>query len=149
MNRLHTAGCMVLVAAFSLAGCGPDLSNLPPTVPAEGVVTLDGTLVEGATVTFVSESTNYHATAITDAQGKFSLNAFTEKKGAVAGKYKVEVNKTVLKGNTAETSGDGDGAVVNVSFGLPQKYASIGTSGLIGEVPEKGTKELKFDLKSK
>ncbi len=149
MNRRYTVGWLVLFAAFSLVGCGPDLSHLPPTVPAEGVVTLDGTPVEGATVTFVSETTNYHATAITDAQGKFALNAFPEKKGAVAGKYKVEVNKTVINGNTAETSGNSDGAVVNVSFGLPKKYASIGTSGLVGEVPEKGTKELKFELKSK
>jgi hypothetical protein len=136
-------GSIGLALLMFVCGCGPDLSHLPATVPAEGIVKVDGSPVEGATVTFISETTSYHAT------GKFSLNAFTEKKGAVPGKYKVEINKTVISGKSAENSEGGDGATTSVTYGLPKKYASIGSSGLTGEVPEKGTTELSFDLSSK
>jgi hypothetical protein len=77
------------------------------------------------------------------------LNAFKEKKGAVPGTYKVEVNKTVVTGNSAENSEGGDGATLKVSFGLPKKYASIGTSGLSHTIPDNGDTSIKLDLKSK
>ena len=132
-----------------ITGCGPDICHLPKTVPANGVVTLDGNPVDATNVVFISSSTNYHASAITDAQGRFELNAFKEKKGAVPGTYSVEVNKTVVTGNTAEGSEGGDGATLKVSFGLPQKYASIGTSGLSYTIPDAGDTEIKLELKSK
>jgi hypothetical protein len=131
-----------------LAGCGPDVSHLPATVPAEGTVTLDGAPVENAAVSFIADSGNYHATALTDATGKFRLRAFQEKEGAVPGSYKVEVNKTVVTGG-GDAGTEGEGGPVNVQFGLPEKYATIGTSGLTSTIPESGATDLKIELQSK
>ncbi|GIW98796.1 MAG: hypothetical protein KatS3mg111_2129 [Pirellulaceae bacterium] len=138
---------LAFAALISLVGCGPDLSHLPKTVTAEGVVTLDGQPVEGASVNFVSESTSYHASGVTDSNGHFSLRAFEEKPGAVPGEYRVTVNKTLV----SETGGGEDEnsiGEVNVQYGLPKKYAALGTSGLSATIPEEGTTDLKIELTS-
>lgn len=57
-----------------------------------GVVTLDGNPVEGATVSFVSQDGNTY-TGFTDAQGNFSLSSGSAV-GALPGEYKVTVVKT-------------------------------------------------------
>lgn len=132
-----------LLCLFAV-GCGPDLSHLPKTVRAEGKVTLDGQPVSSATVNFIAEQGNYHASALTDANGVFKLNAFKEKPGAVPGAYRVEINKTV------STSGEGgDAGLVKVEYGLPKKYASMGTSGLSKTIPDQDSSDINFDLKSK
>src|SRR5688572_7135503 len=95
---MKLASTLSVVILLAVVGCGPDTSHLPATVPAEGIVTLDGQPVENATVMFIADTGNHHATANTDAQGKFRLSAFKEKEGAVPGTYKVEVNKTIVSG---------------------------------------------------
>src|SRR5262245_2780973 len=45
--------CWLAITAFALSGCGSDGGNLPKTVPASGVVTLDGKPVDGAQVVLV------------------------------------------------------------------------------------------------
>ncbi len=131
-----------------MVGCGPDLSHLPATVPARGVVTLDGTPVENATITFIADSGTYHATAVSDSSGGFTLKAFPEKDGAVPGSYKVEVNKAVVEGG-GDAGTDGEIKGLTVKFGVPQKYATIGTSGLTTTIPEGGKTDIKIELKSK
>lgn len=130
------------------AGCGPDLSHLPKTVTAEGVVTLDGDPVEGAAVSFVSESSSHHASGVTDADGKFVLRAFEEKPGAVPGDYRVSVNKTVV-GETGPVDEESAGGTVSVSYGVPKKYAALGTSGLRQTIPDEDVTDLKLELTSK
>ncbi|QDV27252.1 carboxypeptidase-like regulatory domain-containing protein [Aureliella helgolandensis] len=140
----------IMGCAFCLAGCGPDLSHLPATVTAEGTVTLDGAPVEGATVSFIAEQGNYHATATTDASGHFSLDAFKEKPGAVPGSYRVEINKTLVEAIGSGGGGDEGGiGETNVQFGLPKKYAAMATSGLSHTIPEQGDSAITFELKSK
>lgn len=134
-----------LLGLVLAVGCQKSNSNLPATVKAEGVVTLDGKPVEGASVTFIADQGNYHAKAITDASGKFRLRAFDEKEGAVPGSYKVQVNKTVVS-----NSGGGDSeASVNVQYGLPAKYSTMAESGLTSTIPEAGTTDIKLELVSK
>jgi len=85
---------LVVTASFGLSGCDDNSS-------VKGVVKLDGTPVEGATVTFVSEDGNSTYIGVSDASGNFTLTSSTGgKKGAPAGTYKV----TVVKG--AKFSGD-------------------------------------------
>ncbi len=126
---------LMLVAATGCIG-----ESGPRTVNASGVVTLDGAPVEKAQVIFINESGSDPASATTDAQGKFSLSYNGQKPGAIPGKYKVQVGKTVL-----ETK-EGGGAEVKITQGLPAKYANIVTSGLTAEIPEKGTSDLKIEL---
>ena len=145
MRMVLVSLLFVLIAALS--GCGPSAtSDLPATVPAEGVVTLDGSPVDGATVTFLADAGTHHATATTDASGKFALQAFPEKSGAVPGSYKVEVNKTIV--SEGASGGEDEESEVVVSFGLPHKYASITTSELTCTIPEAGATDIKLELTS-
>lgn len=94
-RRVFAAGLLAAVAALS--GCGPKL------VPAGGTVTLDGTPVEGAMVTFVAEDGGATYTGQSDAGGAFTLSSGAEP-GAMPGKYKVLVTKTA-----AMSGGEGGG----------------------------------------
>ena len=133
-----------LLMCVGLIGCGP-ASNLPKTVPAEGIVTLDGQPVGDVTIIFIAETGSYNATAVTKADGKFSLKAFPEKSGAVPGSYKVEMTKTIVEAASPKK----DEPNVNLKFGLPKKYANIATSGLSGKIGENGEKDIKFELVTK
>jgi hypothetical protein len=150
MNQLNISKLLALLPIFGvglIVGCGPDLSHLPRTVKAEGIVTLDGVPVEGALLTFIADQGEHHASATSDKNGRFVLNAFPQKSGAVPGSYKVGVSKTVINGGKEDESG-GE-TTINLSYGLPSKYASFTTSGLTSTIPDSGTSELKIDLTSK
>jgi len=130
--------CLPLLAITTTSGCGG--RSLPKTVPAEGVVTLDGNPVADATLTFISESHIYHSTGNTNAEGKFAMRAFPEKTGAVPGSYKVEISKSVQ--GTASSTNPDEPVTLNLRNELPGKYASMVTSGLTASVSEEGSSKL-------
>ena len=140
--------CLVAGGLLLALGCGPDTSHLPATVPASGVVTLDGKPVDGAQVVLIPQPpATKGAYAATDASGKFSLRAFEEKDGAIPGDYKVQVSKTIqVKIPGVELDG---GEAVRFEFGVPEKYTSVATSGLTCKIPEGGTSDIKLELISK
>jgi hypothetical protein len=139
--------CLSILHCLLLNGCGAD-SDLPRTVNAAGIVTLDGKPVEGAQVVIVPEPPAIHsAFGTTDAQGRFSLHASENTKGAVPGPYKVQISKTIIiKGEGKSSDGS---EPFRVEFGVPTKYAATPTSGLLCTIPESGTTDLKFELTSK
>ncbi len=149
--RYKGIGLAALIAVS--IGCnGGD--NLPETVEASGVVTLDGQPVEGAAIVFIDDQGQYTARGMSDKEGRFSLNAFEQKKGAVPGTYKAVVTKTVeqqtegasIGGEEAEHAGDeANTMIVNL---LPQKY-SIPSGELTVTIPPEGTSDIKLDLSSK
>src|SRR5437868_6979200 len=68
------------------AGCGgPNLSKV------EGVVTLDGAPLPGATVSFMPVGGGRAAAGMTDSAGHFQLSTFRTDDGALAGDYRVIV----------------------------------------------------------
>lgn len=136
--------CLCTLGIASWTGCGPK-SDLPKTVKAEGVVTLDGAPVDLATVVLIPDAGTYSASAVTDKEGKFTLKAFDEKAGAVPGSYKVEITKTVVQ-DKGEKGGEN---IVNVAYGLPKKYSTFTTSGLTLTIPDQDVKDIKFELTSK
>src|SRR5947209_3838508 len=75
--------------AVTLAGCGKGVS------PVQGVVTLEGTPVAGATVLFMPDGQDEGrpATGFTSPDGTFRLTTFRPDDGALAGKYRVLVQK--------------------------------------------------------
>jgi len=82
----RTLGTLALGVLLIVAtGCGQKY------VPLNGVVTLDGTPVAGATVTFVTED-GKSAAGLTDASGNFTLSSAGES-GLLPGTYKVVVTK--------------------------------------------------------
>ncbi len=158
MNKVIGTFALGFVFSSLLSGCGPADDGLPRTVEASGVVTLDGTPVEGASIVFVDASGVYYASGASDSGGKFSVSQYESKSGAVPGEYMVQVSKTVdVKGpatpagkapsEEAEHAGDAAGALWKND--LPQKYASIGTSGLKVTVPDDGITDIKIELVSK
>lgn len=152
-------------ALLSVAGCGgggPDLG----TVPAGGTVTLDGTPVEGAVVTFSPDGEGHAAAGITDAAGVYVLTTQVKGDGAVPGSYQVIVSKFEQGDQpmnaeedldaayaTADAAGEdvtGNGAA-NGPAGpkslLPEKYQSLKTSGLTATVTEDGENKFPLELK--
>lgn len=121
---------------------------------------LDGEPLEGAAVVFVSME--YPAQSISDADGRFSLDAFEYKPGAVPGTYQTVITKTVevLEGGTpppgseaalhmAQEIAEGGGPLqLGVRNALPQRYAAP-SEEFTFVVPEDGTTELLIELDSK
>lgn len=93
-------GILSLLLANGCSGGGGS-ADRPETAPVSGTVTLGGTPVAGATVTFMpmaesqpgQPSQGNAAFAITGAQGQYQLTTFSSSDGAVPGEYKVTVTK--------------------------------------------------------
>lgn len=94
-SRLLMALCLsALLGSF---GCGKNGSDLP-TVPVTGKITLNGTPLEGATVSFASNLPDAKpANGVTDAQGNYRLQTYisgtSQTDGALPGDYVVMVTK--------------------------------------------------------
>jgi|SanBayMetagenome_1026888.scaffolds.fasta_scaffold06023_2 hypothetical protein len=140
---------LLCLVALPLACNG---KKLPTIVKAEGTVTLDGTAVENATVSFLSEKHPYHAVGNTNAQGKFVMRVimaeYKGKSGALPGDYRVEISKSVM-GDKKPGASDDEPITINLRNELPMQYASIASSGLKVTVPDTGTDQIKFELTSK
>jgi hypothetical protein len=86
-----------------LSGCGGGGSKV------NGVVTLDGTPVAGATVVFTSEDGAVTASGMTDDQGKFALSC-AGKPEVPHGSFKVTVTKSkIVEGESPALAGEGGG----------------------------------------
>jgi hypothetical protein len=86
------AGLTILLA--TVAGCGGKFTP----VPVNGVVTLNGTPVEGATVSFYAvgdEKDGRPAHGTTNKDGEFRLSTLGNEDGALPRRYKVVVTKYV------------------------------------------------------
>jgi hypothetical protein len=142
-----SAVCLLFLCISVCLGCSSSGSNLPKTVPAAGVVTLDGKPVDGAQVVLVpaAEGTT-GATGVTNSSGHFELRAYPEKPGAIPGEYKAQVSKTIevkLKGSV-----DG-GDAVRFDYAVPGKYTVAKNSGLSVTIPDTGNRDIKLTLTSK
>jgi hypothetical protein len=148
---LKNCGLIVvgLLGLTAVIGCSKG-GHLPKTVPATGVVTLDGKPVDGAQIVLIPDAESATgAYGTSDANGKFSLRAYEEKDGAIPGAYKVQVSKTIeVKLSGAKGSLDG-GDPVRFDYGVPGKYTGAKTSGLTATIPDTGTRDIKLELISK
>lgn len=162
--------CLVCLAALALlVGCGT--STGPDTVPVTGTVTLDGTPVGGALVTFSPKTPEGQAAAgTTDASGRFELTTSVSGDGAVLGSYFVGISKT-SGGEAVGTSGPVDDEAAYkaaekkgidltgasdakekpeaVKDELPPRYKSPGTSGFSAEVKAGEKNDFTFPMTSK
>ncbi|GAB5404766.1 MAG: hypothetical protein Aurels2KO_29970 [Aureliella sp.] len=150
-----TALCLMQI------GCN-NVPDGPRTVPAEGILTLDGDPVDGAAVAFVAVSGDYSASSGTDDEGRFSLNAFEYKTGAVPGEYMAiitknqEVTTAAPKGkanaeelqHAAEEGEEPGGEQMGVVNVMPKQYAQPNPKFTF-TVPEDGVTDLKIELTSK
>jgi hypothetical protein len=163
MPRRAASFTLIAAALVTLNGCGPKLH------PVSGTVTLDGSPVEGAAVTFISDDGKKTFAGQTDASGNFTIYS-GEKPGATAGTYKVLVTKAKkIEGDMTPGSADymkqmasqakdqikkdtggpfipGSGKTATAPKGeLPPMYSAAGTTPFSATVPVSGP--LTLDLK--
>lgn len=144
-----SVGLLAIVAISWMGGCGsPRDPNRPQTFTTSGRLTLEGKVVEGATVSF-SPSSGPSAVGITDPQGQFELTTFSKGDGAVAGEHVV----TVTRFEVPKPAGSTEGEYVPPSAPLPtpknsfpKKYGSPETSGLKVTVEPKPANVIPLDL---
>jgi hypothetical protein len=149
MKRLLSFVALVQCATFLLLGCGGERG--PELAPVTGLVTLDGKPLAGALVTFVpqGETRGQGSFAHTDAAGKFELQTTDGQKGAVAGTYKVLVNKLVNPDGTDYVPTEEVSPMdSNAREILPPQYSSHERTRLTATIPSEG-KMVKFELVSK
>ncbi len=158
--------CVIVVALIAcLQGCGP---AAPKTVPAAGILMMDGKPLEGASINMVNDQ-GIVALATTDAGGKFAFKTHigsASYDGAVPGSYKVGVSKATNNGQADSDGGSNPAASgdpkqmasrmggmatsnVKVTYIVPQRYSSPTSSGLTLDVPAAGSDALKLEVKSK
>ncbi|GAA4438367.1 carboxypeptidase-like regulatory domain-containing protein [Bremerella cremea] len=136
---MQLAQAMVVcgIGFATLLGCsrGSGLATYPVT----GEVTMDGEVVEGATVTLVpSSEAGRSASGITDAEGKFSVMTYVspgvQPEGAMPGDYSVTIRKLevrkVEEGGTPQEAQAAFRKLGPPKDLLPKKYASPNTSDL-------------------
>jgi hypothetical protein len=115
----------------------------------EGVITLDGVPVEGASVTFrPREKGGMMAAGMSDASGRYRLNPLRGKDGVgvLVGEYDVSIIKT-REPNNGGPSVSPEGRIEYVT---PPGYADTATSGLTATItPGRNTgASVSFDLTS-
>jgi hypothetical protein len=122
----------------------------------EGTVTLDGTPIEGATITFVPSESGIgkSAYARTDVKGFFQLTAVQGGQsgtGTMIGNYLVAISKDIpSREPTDKELADQERGIsfeIPIIPVIPVMYNNAQTSGLTAEVV-KGKNIFNFDLKS-
>lgn len=156
--------CWLGAGIVTLVGCSSKGTSVK-TQPVKGLVTLDGTPVAGANVTFVPATAGQgmSAAGYTDENGIYKLTAMatgdaTAEAGAgtLPGDYVVSISKTVADTPMSEEEAEEKGVkytppavgkgptVENV---IPTKYKIPKTSGLTATVKE-GENDIPFELSS-
>jgi hypothetical protein len=151
-----------LAALVGLGGCSGKGGSL---ATVSGVVTHNGSPVEGARVTFFSTlevdgAKQMAYGALTDSNGKYVIATVGKEPGIPAGMYKVTVVKYEGKGFEAQpgidagqldamASDQGTGGRGGPANLLPKEYASPTTSKLSATLEPGKNKDVNFDLKGK
>jgi hypothetical protein len=149
--------CAVSFVVFlaMVAGCsgGSDKykKSRPKTVNASGVVLYRNQPVVDAIIVCFPTTTGdkaVAASAYTDEDGQFSLQAFPPDKGAVPGDYQVTVVKVEQAPNapTGPDAHDSPPPPEPKSL-IPVKYGKAETTDLKLTIPDAGISDVKFELK--
>jgi hypothetical protein len=154
---------MAALCAIAVVGC-PSGTAID-TDYVEGVVTLDGEPLAGATVTFVPKGPEgMSATGLSDEQGKYTLNpvgggqmAAEAGSGTLAGEYYVGVIKTQMDAPLTEEEAEEQGVEyvppsgmesgTTVTHIVPERYNNPRESGIEKTVKE-GENSIPIELTS-
>ena len=126
----------------SLSGCGSS-SNIGTV---EGIVTMDGTPVEGAAVAF-HPSDGRASIGRTDANGKYELGYLKNESGAIIGSHKVTISTKIYPSEAADSDGNPT-MVPGKPETMPPNYSNLSKSVLTAEV-KAGQNECNFELTTK
>lgn len=154
MDKVNARSLAAALAVGSLVVLGCSNSSPqregPKTQAVSGTITQAGEPIADATVRFEIVGGSKASTGRTNAKGKFVLSTFSAGDGASVGNYRVTVVKNVGVGASLPVSEDdpnytGTEKEAKMSNVLPQKYASVETSGLTATVTE-GRNTFNFPL---
>jgi len=146
---------LVALLCFALVGCGgaEDAAKKarPKTVNAVGSITYNGQPLDFASILLESQTSGGTAAMCrSDADGKFSLDAFPPDRGAVPGMYRVSVKKTEPAKEQVFDPSNHDAPIAEETTGpkslIPPEFGEFDTSGLTLEVPAEGSDSLKLEL---
>ncbi len=159
-------GCVSALALF--AGCPGGGEGGLDTIPVTGTVTLDGSPLAGARVSFSPKGGGRAAVGLTDESGRFELTTNVAGDGALAGSYGVAISKTAAAPSAAAADDPrargGDltpeqiQAMQAAAAGakapgaqslLPAKYGSADTSGFTAEVKAGEANDFTFKMTSR
>ncbi len=140
---------MLVATVGFLTACSSNNLADPTTYPVTGLVTLEGSPVDGALVVFRPKASGGATTtqATTDEDGKFDVHIFLDmgkrtKRGMMPADYQIEVTQLV--------KATGEASIFSPPKNmLPIKYASAQTSGLGTTVSAEGKNELVLELSKK
>ncbi len=146
MRRITKAFFGAVLATLLTAESGCDSGT--KLIKTEGVVTLDGVPVAGATITLYPDSDKGSmATGLTDADGGFELQTKAAV-GVLPGNYKVTVNKSDAAGSPPNDPAKQKEWMMKMMFnrptkksrdsGLPREYTSLSRTPLRARVPSEG-----------
>lgn len=153
--RRFMPGMMAAVAVIAVAGCGG-----VRRFPVEGLVTLDGSPVKDAAVTFIPAAGGRPGIASTDAGGRFAVREAAMVDGLVPGRYRVVVFKAIIsrvqafRGPAPGPHPEGQPVpMIDIPAGVekveryivPERYTLPETSGLEADVSGP-TRDLVFSL---
>ena len=150
--RTLTVVCLCAV----IAGCGGGDDAYkrarPKTVSSTGTITYNGQPLAFAIIVLSPQvEGGIAASCRSDADGKFSLDAFPPDPGAVPGTYRVSVKKNEVSKKADPDPASHDAPAEEEPEGpkslIPPEYGDPETSGLTIEVPAAGSETLKLELK--
>ena len=130
-----------LYCTMVTVGCSP--LGRAPTVPASGVLRVDGRPLASVNVTFTPES-GRSASATTDASGSFTLSTFTSGDGAVLGTHRVTLS---LSPADIPMPGTPEAATyVAPRAPFASKYLGLQTTDLTVDLPAGGNRAIVLDV---
>lgn len=143
--------CLICVLLVAATGCG---QGKVPTNMVEGIVTMDGVPLAGASITFspVVKDAGMIAVGTSDASGNFTLQTQLGAvgKGTTAGEYTVTVMKveSIPTGKTQKTDSGGTFQESTEKMVVPAVYTMVSTTPLKQTIV-KGLNKVEIKLVSK
>jgi len=113
---------------LAVMGCGGGGTEGPKTFPVTGKLTVGGQPVPDVIVQLIPlDPAKLGAAGKTDASGQFKVTATNGTAGAVAGKYKVVLQKTGGM-DASQYTNPGAGGPPKVTLPFPAEYAAAATT---------------------
>ena len=138
---VSAAACVTL--SVLLTGCGSGIADLPELGTVTGTVTLDGTPLADAAVSFTPAS-GRHSGGTTDDQGYYSLQYTADESGAKIGLHTVRI-EIIREGDYLDDPDNKSAAATDAAANLPAVYNI--KSELSAEV-KSGSNTFDFNLTS-
>lgn len=147
IRKISLAAAVALLCGLG-AGCdsGPGIE----VVPVSGVVQLDGTPIDGVSVTLLPDGNGggKGGYGTSDSNGKFTLQAGPDLNGVPPGSYRVLFTKLALP-DGSPIPADAMAADVGAVNMLPERYNNPEFSGVTLTVPPASEADTTFNLTSR